>query len=253
MSWERGRPPVPGPLVSAEHQCDSAGRHHVGSNRNGPAEGGPKPRCRSIQMEEMAQSVGLCAGGTPALPGRLHPQGEGQAKQPSGPQGDSLLTYPLLCYSTPMVSLIVSTFSPVACRRARQAVPNAPGAGPEPVKACFKLGVLVLLALAGLEQPQFVRNAAAHSPPVTVEGALRGRLALDSGTRAQQRSGLYRSVARFHLQSDNPGIRPYPISNADVEEDGTFRGGALLLRQEGALRNTVSQPETGAGEQPWRI
>ena len=34
-------------------------------------------------------------------------------------------------------------------------------------------------------------------------GNLGTRLACDSGTSAQQRSGLQRSIARFHLQSDN--------------------------------------------------
>ncbi len=37
------------------------------------------------------------------------------------------------------------------------------------MKAFFKLGFLVLLALVGLERPLFVRNAAAHGPPATDE------------------------------------------------------------------------------------
>ena len=32
-----------------------AGSHYVGSNRNGQAEGEPGRRCRSIQVEEMAE------------------------------------------------------------------------------------------------------------------------------------------------------------------------------------------------------
>ena len=40
-------------------------------------------------------------------------------------------------------------------------------------------------------------------PTCAGSGNLGTRLACDSGTSAQQRSGLQRSIARFHLQSDN--------------------------------------------------
>ena len=41
------------------------------------------------------------------------------------------------------------------------------------MRACIKLGCVVLLALMGLEHPHFVRNAAAHSPPVAEDGPSR--------------------------------------------------------------------------------
>ena len=44
-------------MVVAEHQRDFAGSHHVGSNRNGQAEGEPRRRCRLIQVVEMAEAV----------------------------------------------------------------------------------------------------------------------------------------------------------------------------------------------------
>ena len=50
----------------AEHQRDFAGSRHVGSNRNGQAEGGPRRRCRSIQVEELAEAVpGIVRAGRP--------------------------------------------------------------------------------------------------------------------------------------------------------------------------------------------
>ena len=63
--WERGRPARI--LIGvAEHQRDFAGSRHVGSNRNGQAEGGPRRRCRSIQVEELAEAVpGIVRAGRP--------------------------------------------------------------------------------------------------------------------------------------------------------------------------------------------
>ena len=56
--WERGRPArILFLLGVAEHQRDFAGSHHVGGNRNGQAEGEPGRRCRSIQVEELAEAV----------------------------------------------------------------------------------------------------------------------------------------------------------------------------------------------------
>ena len=50
----------------AEHQRDFAGSRHVGSNRNGQAEGGPRRRCRSIQVEELTEAVpGIVRAGRP--------------------------------------------------------------------------------------------------------------------------------------------------------------------------------------------
>lgn len=68
-----------------------------------------------------------------------------------------------------MASLPVPTSSPVAFGRARHGVPDSPGPGLLPVRACIKLGLVVLLNLAGLAHPHFIRNAAAHGPPVTEE------------------------------------------------------------------------------------
>ena len=76
----------------------------------------------------------------------------------------------MLCYSTPMESLPVSSSSPIAYRRARHGVPDPSGTAPRPVKACINLGFVALLALLGLEHPHFIRNAGAHGPPVTAEG-----------------------------------------------------------------------------------
>ena len=53
----RASRPHPVPLVSAEHQHDVAGSHHVGGNHNGQAEGEPWRRCRSILVAEMAEAV----------------------------------------------------------------------------------------------------------------------------------------------------------------------------------------------------
>lgn len=69
-----------------------------------------------------------------------------------------------------MESPPVSTTSPIAFRRARRRVPDSSGTGP---RAGIKLGCVVLLALAGLEHPRVVRNAAAHSPAVAEEGQSR--------------------------------------------------------------------------------
>ena len=44
-------------MVVAELPRGFAGSHYVGSNRNGQAEGEPGRRCRSIQVEEMAEAV----------------------------------------------------------------------------------------------------------------------------------------------------------------------------------------------------
>ena len=73
--WERGRPArILFLLGVVEHQRDFAGSHHVGKNRNGQAEGEPRRRCRSIQVEELAEAApGFGVGGTPALPGSHHP------------------------------------------------------------------------------------------------------------------------------------------------------------------------------------
>ena len=73
--WERERPALILFLLGvAEHQRDFAGSHHVGKNRNGQAEGEP----RAPLPVDPSGGVGrvcarLCAGGTPALPGSLHP------------------------------------------------------------------------------------------------------------------------------------------------------------------------------------
>ena len=70
-----------------------------------------------------------------------------------------------------MASHSVPTSSPVACSRARHGVPAFPGAGPPLVKAFFKLGFVVLLALSGLEHLRLVQNAVAHNPPAPEETA----------------------------------------------------------------------------------
>ncbi len=62
----RASRPHPVPLVSAELPRDSAGSRHVGGNRNVQVEGEPWRRCRSIQVEEMAEAVpGLVRAGRP--------------------------------------------------------------------------------------------------------------------------------------------------------------------------------------------
>ena len=65
--WERGRPArILFLLGVAENQRDFAGSHHVGGNRNGQAEGEPGRRCRSIQVEELAEAVpGIVRAGRP--------------------------------------------------------------------------------------------------------------------------------------------------------------------------------------------
>ena len=65
--WERGRPArILFLLGVAEHQRDFAGSHHVGGNRNGQAEGEPRRRCRSIQVEELAEAApGFVRAGRP--------------------------------------------------------------------------------------------------------------------------------------------------------------------------------------------
>jgi len=66
-----------------------------------------------------------------------------------------------------MESPPISTSAPIAFGRARLGVPDLCGKGPRPVKACIKLGFVVLLALLGLEHAHLVREADAHSPPAT--------------------------------------------------------------------------------------
>ena len=67
LAWERGRPArILFLMAVAEHQRDFAGSHHVGSNRNGQAEGEPWRRCRLIQVAEMAEAVpGIVRAGRP--------------------------------------------------------------------------------------------------------------------------------------------------------------------------------------------
>ena len=53
-------------MVVAELPRGFAGSHYVGNNRNGQAEGEPGCRCRSIQVEEMAEAVlGIVRAGRP--------------------------------------------------------------------------------------------------------------------------------------------------------------------------------------------
>ena len=64
---ERGRPArILVPVAAAELQCDAAGRHPVGGNSSGQAEGEPWRRSRLIQVGEMAEAVpGLVRAGRP--------------------------------------------------------------------------------------------------------------------------------------------------------------------------------------------
>ena len=69
----RASRPHPLPLAAAQRQCDAAGSHPVGGNSSGQAEGEPWRRSRLIQVGGGRGCAGLGAGGTPALPGSLHP------------------------------------------------------------------------------------------------------------------------------------------------------------------------------------
>ena len=62
----RASRPHPVPLVAPDPQCDFAGSHHGGSNRNGQAEGDPRRRPGSTQVGEMAEAVpGFVRAGRP--------------------------------------------------------------------------------------------------------------------------------------------------------------------------------------------
>ena len=62
------------PLAVAELQCDAAGSHPVGENSIGQAEGEAGRRSRLIPSGGDGPGCAkLGAGGTPALPGSLHP------------------------------------------------------------------------------------------------------------------------------------------------------------------------------------
>ena len=61
-------------IEAAERQREFAGSYHAGGNANGQGEEELWRRCQSIQVAEMAEAAPRhCAGGTPALPGGLHP------------------------------------------------------------------------------------------------------------------------------------------------------------------------------------
>ena len=67
ITWERGRPArMLFLMVVAELPRGFAGSHYVGSNHNGPTEGEPWRRSRSIQVGEMAEAVpGFVRAGRP--------------------------------------------------------------------------------------------------------------------------------------------------------------------------------------------
>ena len=70
----RASRPHPVPLAAAELQCDAAGSHPVGGNLIGQAKGKPGRRSRLLQVGGDGRGCArLGAGGTPALPGSLHP------------------------------------------------------------------------------------------------------------------------------------------------------------------------------------